>query len=292
MHRVLSLSSRTLLGFAISGFGIFGCGATHADAHKPPSRHASSTPPRASSALWVADQYFVSAAFPDEPAHVTGEFAQRFADRPTLGSLLAPRVQVAIRPLVERDDSAIVAATVTDPARHRVSEWYSYLARERGTWKMYALRTVEFSSAYRAMLDSLPTGRQMVNPAGAQRASVILATGSDSALRAFVASHEAPLDSLVVAYRSTPNAPAMIDIGDAESAPTSGVRRLFAATSASTVFRNPANPECTFIRMGGEGRRQVGAFRADVGCRIPPMNPAGLVYTEHVTGPWYVYRAL
>ena len=60
----------------------------------------------------------------------------------------------------------------------------------------------------------------------------------------------------------------------------------------STVFRNPANPGCTFVRIGGEGRRQVGAFRADSGCRIPPMSPAGLVYTEHVHGGWYAYRAL
>lgn len=280
MHRLLTLSTCALLTLVVAG-----CGATHADAHHA-ARHAATAPPPTASAAWVADQYFVATAFPDESAHVTGEFARRFANQPTLGSLLSPNARVALRPLFEQGDSAVVAATVTDPAHRRVSEWYSYLVRERGTWKMYSLRTVEFTPGFHARADSLATRRE--------DSSMAVAAGSDSALRAFVASHAARLDSLVAAYRATPNARPMLDVRDsvAPGDAYAAVHRLLSASDVTTVFYNPANPACTFVRIAGEGRRQVGAIRAGSGCRIPPMNPAGLVYTEHVQGDWYVYRAL
>lgn len=267
----------------------------------PAIRHARTAVPPSSSPLWVADQYYVASSFPDEQTHITGEFARRFGSQPSLGSLLAPDATVALRSVRERADSVTIAATVTSPDRRRVAEWYTYLVSDSGTWKMYAVRTVHFSPRYYSALDSLAREwRAPDAPRGAE-ASMALAAGSDSMVRAFVATHAGRLDSLVDAYRAVPDAPAMIDVGDsaamvrrrraAVAAPAT-VHRLLIANDVSTVFHNPANPGCTFVRINGEGRRQVGAFRADSGCRVPPMDPAGLIYTEHVQGRWYVYRAI
>lgn len=272
MHRALSLACCTLL------VTVAGCGAKRAVPH-PAIRHAATAIPASTSPLWVADQYFVASEFPDERAHITGEFARRFGTEPSLGSLLAPGATVALRPLAEHGDSAIVAATVTNPVSRRVAEWYTYLVRDAGTWKMYAIRTVQFSPRFYARLDSLAGGAHIADAPPGQRASMTLAAASDSALRAFVMAHEGLLDSLVAAYHAAPGAPAMLDVSDSTAVVT-------------TIFRNPANSGCTFVRINGEGRRQVGALRADSGCRIPPMSPAGLVYTEHVQGGWYAYRAL
>lgn len=282
MHRASSLIPGALLALVIVG-----CGAERAVSHSA-VRHASTAVPSSTSPLWVADQYYVASSFPDEKAHVTGEFAQRFATEPTLGSLLSPAATVSLRPIREQGDSAIVAATVTNPAHRRVAEWYSYLVRDGGAWKMYAVRTVEFTPSFYARVDSLAQQ--------GQRSSMIVAAGGDSALRAFVATHVGSLDSLVAMYRAAPTAPAMLDVRDSvahdSAVAQQAVRRLLSASHVSTVFYNPANSACTFVRIDGEGPRQVGAIRADPGCHIPPMSPAGLVYTEHVQGDWYVYRAL
>lgn len=281
MSRASSLVSCTLLAL------VAGCGAESAASH-PAVRHARTPTPPESSPLWVADQYYVAPNFPAERAHIMGEFAQHFGSKPTLGSLLAPSASVTLRPVVEHADSAMVAATIADPAHRRTAEWYTYLVRDGGAWKIYAVRTVEFTPAFYARVDSAATRDQ--------RSSMMIAAGSDSALRAFVVSHIGRLDSLVTAYRAAPDAPAMVDARDTVASgradAQSAVRRLLAASDVSTVFYNPANPACTFVRIAGEGRRQVGAIRADQGCRVPPMSPAGLVYTEHVQGDWYVYRAL
>lgn len=281
MHRASSLLRCTLLALAVTA-----CGAKRSESH-PAIRHARTAVPPTSSPLWVADQYYVATSFPDESAHATGEFARRFATQPSLGSLLAPTASVALRPVLERGDSAIVAATVTEPDRKRIAEWYTYLVRDGGTWKIYAVRTVRFDVSYYALLDSLTGGTRAPEVPG-QDASMRLATSSDSAVHAFVAAHASALDSLVAAYRAVPHAPAIVSVRDS----VAPVRRLLAASSASAVFQNAPNPACTFVRINGDSRREVGAFRADSGCRIPSMSPAGIIYTEHVQGDWYLYRAL
>lgn len=295
MFRAPSLIRCTLLAAIAAG-----CGAKRAVPH-PTTRHASAAEPPSTSPLWVADRYYVASSFADEGAHVTGEFAQRFATRPTLGSLLAPGATVALRPVFEHGDSAIVAATVSEPDRNRVAEWYSYLVRDGGAWKMYAIRTVHFGPDYYALLDSLTSGKR-VSAFPGQAASMALAAGSDSILRAFVTSHAVRLDSLADAYRAAPGAPVAIDVSDsvavrnrrgiAATDPDASVHRLLGAAGVSAVFRDPANPGCTFVRINGEGPRQVGAFRADSGCRVPAMSPAGFIYVEHVRDGWYFYRAL
>lgn len=281
MYRASSLIHCTLLALVVTG-----CGAKRSASH-PATRHARTAVPPSSSPLWVADQYYVASSFPDEGAHATGEFAQRFAVHPSLGSLLAPTASVTLRPVLERGDSAIVAATVTEPDRKRVAEWYTYLVRDAGAWKIYAVRTVRFDAAYYALLDSLMRGTRAPDMPG-QDASMRLATESDSAMHAFVAAHASQLDSLVAAYRAVPGAPAIVSVHDSVTA----VHRLLTAASASAVFRNASNPACTFVRINGDARREVGAFRADSGCRIPSMSPAGIIYTERVQGGWYIYRAL
>ena len=281
MYRASSLVRCTLLALTVTA-----CGAKRPESH-PAIRHARTAVPPTSSPLWVADQYYVASSFADESAHATGEFAQRFATRPSLGSLLAPTASVSLRPVFEHGDSAIVAATVTEPNRKRVAEWYTYLVRDAGTWKIYAVRTVRFDAGYYALLDSLTRGARAPDVPG-QDASMQLATASDSAVHAFVATHTPRLDSLVAAYRATPRAPAIVSVRDSLAA----VRRLLAASNASAVFRNASNPACTFVRINGDARREVGAFRADSGCRVPAMSPGGIIYTEHVKGDWYLYRAL
>lgn len=287
MLRASSLIRCTLLALVVTG-----CGAKRAVSH-PATRHARTAEPPSTSPLWVADRYYVASSFPEERAHATGEFAQRFATQPTLGSLLAPSATVALRSVLEHGDSAIVAATVTEPDRNRTAEWYSYLVRDGGTWKMYAIRTVHFEPEYYALLDSLATGKRASAYQG-QRESMVLATASDSVLRAFVTSHSAQLDSLADAYRAAPHAPATIAVSDPATVADQGasVHRLLGATNASAIFRDAANPGCTFVRINGEGSRQVGAFRADAGCRVPAMSAARLIYVEHVRGDWYLYRAL
>lgn len=275
-----------LIRCASLAFAVAGCGAQRAVPH-PSTRHARTAAPPSTSPLWVADQYYIESSFPDVRAHATGEFAQRFASQPTLGSLLAPSATVALRTVVERGDSAIIAATVSEPDRKRVTEWYSYLVRGAGAWKMYAIRTVRFDPSYYALLDSLTRGARTPD-APSQVASMTLATESDSALREFVASHTMQLDSLVGAYRTLPGVPATIGVHDAAQP----LHRFLVASNASSVARDPAHPGCTFVRINGDERRQVGAFRADAGCRAPSMSPADFIYIEHVQGGWYLYRAL
>jgi len=250
---------------------------------------------------WVTDQFYGWTAFPSESAHVTGEFARRFDKMGTLGALLKPTAKVSLpRALAESDTRAVYATTISEAKR--TAEWYTYLVREQGTWKIEAVRTLEFKPLYYALLDSLRRGWHFPDAPPTLRQTMELTIAPDSAIRKYFVLHQEKFQAMADAFRAQPTLQG-VDLADVASVRArhgkpvpndreAPVRALLSQTAATTVFRDVKFPGCVFVRIGGMGGAHAGYMYAPAGCTVPPMNPHSFIYIQKIRGAWYAYKAL
>lgn len=264
-------------------------------AHRPPGIQA---PPRGTAA-WVVDQYYAAPDFPDERAHIAGDFARDSGDRAPVGAGLPRDAIVTSRPLRQTPDSAVFSTTIRTGSR--VAERYTYLVRDRGTWKIIAVRAADFSPAFRAAAESIAAGRLIPGAPVAIDSGLVLGAGPDSALAAYRRRHAALLDSVAHAYLGAPM-PHVVDVLERATPPDRAdphiatariraLRALLARAGVRAVFRDARHPACVFVRVTSEGGHEVGYLYAPDGCRPPTPDPGAFYYVERLAPHWYVYRA-
>jgi hypothetical protein len=257
---------------------------------------ASSRAEERRSAEWVVDAFYAHPSFPERASHITGEFKANYADAPTMGSLIPRGVRVSSRALLQDTDRAVFATSLSGAARDQ--DWYTYLRREQGTWKIEAVRTLSFPRAHYVLIDSMEARRvhgRLVDSVVPTLETMQLAVRSDSALKRYLLDHQSALRELVRRF----GADRIVAISaDGNVAPTGVIqeaeRRSFASAlrglRLGAMMRDQRSPACVFVKIGGVIDNDVGYIYAPDGCVRPPLSPKEFIYVEEVAPHWLVYK--
>lgn len=247
------------------------------------------------SAAWVVRQFYASRSFPGLAAHITGEYRANYPGAPTMGSRLPPGVVVTSRPLLADTQRAVFATALRDTAK--AEDWYTYLRREQGVWKIEAVRTLVLPPLVYMLLDSLQAARKTVT-LGELEARLMenlrLTAQSDSALKAYLIEHQPAFLAIARHFEAIPGADGISEEGKIRGrAPEAGRRQLAAELRAlhlTGVMRLPSAPRCIFILIGGMTDNEVGYIYAPEGCAPPALSPGDYIYVERVAPGWYIYK--
>lgn len=247
------------------------------------------------SAAWVVEMFYGRPAFPGLAAHVTGEFAEHYGGAPTMGSGLPPEVVVTSRPLRMESERAIFATHLRD-ASHAL-DYYTFLRREGGVWKISEVRTLALPPLHRALLEELEgmrSRRELPDSMVAQLENMRLTTASDSALKAHFFAHEPAFRALAERFAATRGLTALSTeraaTGSATPAETRELRAALRALRLSGLERRPKAPGCVVLVIGGMLDNEVGYIFAPPGCTPPTVSPSAYIYVEQIAPGWYLYK--
>jgi len=70
------------------------------------------------------------------------------------------------------------------------------------------------------------------------------------------------------------------------------IQDLLERAGVTRVFRDARYPQCTFVRINGASRSEVGYLYAEDGCVPPPLDPNNFIYVEKAADHWYVYKVI
>jgi hypothetical protein len=251
--------------------------------------------PPAESANWVVEQFYARPAFPEKAAHLGGEFefAAHYAQASTMGEQLPPSVRVVSRALMRGDTRAVFATTLRDSAE--AQDWYTYLAREGGVWKITAVRTLALPPFVRTLRNDLRAMRPRPDSLDARLRNLELTMQSDSALRAYFAARRDAFDALAAAFGQLSTLRIVRSDGTAEPGASPAEARAVVAQLRAldlNAISRAAGPSdaCVRVSVGGILDNDVGFLRVGPGCPVPPMTPQEYIYVEPVAPGWVIYK--
>lgn len=247
------------------------------------------------SAAWVVEMFYARPSFPGLAAHVTGEYAQNYADAATMGSRLPPEVAVTSRPLRLEADLAIFVTHLRDSERAR--DWYTFLRREGGAWKISEVRSFVPQPIYEALVqdwEERRSRRDLPDSLVSVLETIRLTAASDSALAAYLLAHEPAFRALAERFAAARELTSLSMVsgstGNVTPADTHALKEALHALHLSGVLRRQEEPGCLFLVIGGLGDNEVGYIHAPPGCTPPLISPGGYIYVEQVAPGWYLYR--
>jgi hypothetical protein len=251
--------------------------------------------PGPASPAWVVEQFYARRTFPELARHITGEYAANYADAATMGARLPPSVVVTSRPLLAEGDRAVFATALRDPAH--AEDWYTYLRRENGVWKIEAVRTLALPPFIYMLLDSLDAERArgpLPDSLVSLAETIRLSTRPDSALKMYLAEHESALLALASRFEAVRALTAITVDGTATGSAAAAERRELTAglraLRLTALSRRPQVPGCIFLTIDGVTDNEVGFIHAPPGCTPPPLSPHEYIYVERVAPGWYLYK--
>jgi len=255
---------------------------------------------QAGSPAWIVDHMYAYPDFPEQNKYITGEFARRFGGMPTIGSTLKPGVKVSSPRAIGTTDSTAIYSTAIGDSGKQI-EWYTYLVRDLGQWRVEAVRTLEFPKVFYVMYDSLRAGKKIPDAPPQMQQIMALSMASDADIQKYFVDHQGAMQAVVDAFNKT-TLPG-VDLSDSAAVAArrgsplpndreAPVRALLEQAGVSTVFHEKHFPNCTFVRIGGIAHTQVGYLYAPAGCKVPNINPLNFIYVAKIRDSWYEYKLL
>jgi hypothetical protein len=267
----------------------------------PPDRDNAQATVNAASPMsgpaWVVEQFYGRPTFPQLDQYITGEFAEHYRDAGTMGERLPRGAAVRSRALRQDDTVAVFATAIRD--RHHTRDWYTFLQREDGRWKIAAVRTLALPPIAYVLPDSMRArfrAKLLPDSLVAVMERMALTVASDSALSAYVLVHQADLLTLAQRTAAIPELDAISVDGQVSPSGTLRPQQQSAlvddmrALNIGAIIREPEYPQCTFLKVGGEHDDHVGFLYAPPGCTLPALTANRFIYLEQAGNHWYVYK--
>lgn len=175
------------------------------------------------------------------------------------------------RVLQEDSLTAIYATVIERDSSSR--EWYTFLRYDgKEGWLVEASKTLDLNVA------------------------------SDSSIKAYLQANKPIFDSIVDLFSRravlssvdvSDTLPQEIRDGKVLSTNRSGqIHKALQETLATRVFRDFRYSGCTFVRLDGFNREEVGYIYSPEGCVLPRMSPDQFIYVDRVTDDWFVYKVI
>lgn len=219
----------------------------------------------------IVRAFFGPSGIADKPSCYTGEMLSHFKDQPTLGQSLPRGALVGARPLFASPTRSVFGATIA--YQGSTQDWYAFLARESGQWKLEAVRTLAQTGISAGVLQQLRQKSRRTTEEEWMLRNLELMLKSDAELRAFVVSHLKELGQVA----------SLLAAGE-EGAARTAARVLHVESIAK---RDNGNIE---LIIGGVVDNVVGFAYVPNGGSPPTLSPDDYIYVEHVQEGWYVFK--
>jgi hypothetical protein len=239
-------------------------------------------------------RFYADSVLSDRSTIATARFAKLLDTTPTPGAMLPRGTRLAIRE-IERDSAHAVYETESGPEKH-FADWYTYLVRESGKWKIDNVRIFELPPVHFLILDSLEAKKNLPDSLGFARDRMRLAASSNAALKAHFAAHKAAILKLASDFESHTAVNALDESGatfPADALPQDDRNALTAAMHAlnlGAALRKHDALQCVRYKIGGAEQTTVGYMHFGATCEKPTMGTEDVMYMERVAPGWYVYR--
>lgn len=242
----------------------------------------------------IVRHFFADSVLPDRGSMLTPRFDKLMDTTPPPGAILPRGGRVVIRE-ISRDSANAVFETETGPAT-RFADWYTYLVREAGRWKIDNLRVFELPPAHYLILDSLEVKKNLPDSIAFVRDRMRLSASSNAALKAHFAAHKAAILKLASMFESHAAITGFDESGatiPANALPERDGKALSAAMHALDIgaaLRKLDAPQCVRYKIGGVDETTVGYMHFGASCTKPVVGREDVMYMERVAPDWYVYR--
>jgi hypothetical protein len=242
----------------------------------------------------IVHHFFADSVLPDRSSMLTPRFDKLMDTTPPPGAILPRGARLVIRE-ISRDSANAVFETETGPAT-RFADWYTYLVRDAGKWKIDNLRVFELPPVHYLILDSLEVKKNLPDSIAFVRDRMRLSASSNAALKAHFAAHKAAILKLASMFESHAAITGFDESGatiPANALPEANGKALSAAMHALDIgaaLRRLDAPQCVRYKIGGVDETTVGYMHFGASCTKPVVGREDVMYMERVAPDWYVYR--
>lgn len=222
--------------------------------------------------LTVMDHFFTKNGTNNRAAEYTGEMS-KFIDMPTVGQGVKGDVEAQYR-LLESDDSKLIYAVLLK-ADHYSQNWYAYLQRDNGDWKLSAVRTLALPKFYTITSISklIPEKSMRSQKEEALYQNVKMTNESDENLKQYLRDNIEKLNEVASLSK--------IDV----DAAVEKAKALFFTTA-----RYDPSSKIVDIIIGGIMDNSVGYMYIPDLDKKPIMSNDEYIYIEHIIDSWFIYK--
>ena len=242
----------------------------------------------------VVHHFFTDSVLPDRSSMLTPRFDKLMDTTPPPGAILPRGARLVIRE-ISHDSANAIVETETGPET-RFADWYTYLVRDGGKWKIDNLRVFELPPVHYLILDSLEVKKNLPDSVAFVRDRMRLSASSNAVLKSHFAAHKAAMLKLASMFESRTTITGFDESGatiPANSLPESDRKALSAAMHAlgiGAALRKLDAPQCVRYKIGGVDETTVGYMHFGASCPKPVVGREDVMYMERVAPDWYVYR--
>lgn len=242
----------------------------------------------------IVHRFFADSVLPDRNGVLTERFNKLLDTTPIPGAILPKGTRLAIRE-VSRDSTHAVFETESGPEK-RFADWYTYLVRDAGKWKIDNLRVFELPPLHYLILDSLEAKKSLPDSVAYLRDRMRLSASSNAALKAHFVAHKVAILKLASAFESHTAITGIDENGETSPAnglPESDTRALTAAMHAVSIgaaLRKLDARQCVRYKIGGVDETSVGYMHFGASCAKPVVGREDVMYMERLAPDWYLYR--
>jgi hypothetical protein len=242
----------------------------------------------------IVHRFFADSSLPDRGSVLTARFDKMLDTTPIPGAMIPRGTRLVIRE-ISRDSAHAVYETESGPET-RFVDWYTYLVRDAGKWRIDNLRVFELPPVHYLILDSLETKKNLPDSVAFVRDRMRLSSSSNALLKAHFAAHKAAILKLASEFESHPQMRGLDESGQmfpANALPDAVRNALTAqmhALEIGAALRKLDALECVRYKIGGVEQTTVGYMHFGASCKVPAMGTEDVMYVERVAPDWYVYR--
>jgi hypothetical protein len=285
--------SGVLLALAL---GCLGVGATGASAqHKATTAPTTSAGTSQTQAMAVlVRRFYTDSIIANRGAIYTARFDKAMDTTPNPGALIPHGTRVVTRQIV-RDSARAVFETETGPENH-FADWYTFLVRDAGTWKIDNVRLFELPPIHYIILDTLDVRKNLPDSLVFVRDRMRLSASNNAALKANFAAHRMEIEKFAARFESHSEMSALDESGQTfpanalQGPEADSLRASMHALKLGAALRRKDALQCVRYKIGGSEQTTVGYMHFGATCPAPTMGEDDVVYFERVAPGWYLYR--
>lgn len=223
---------------------------------------------------WLVDMFFKQTYFPDKELYFVGDMLQD-VNYHTIGEELNGRGSVSFRAVEYNDQHAVYSIDIKDNKSN--VNFYCYLQKVSGNWKIKAVRKFEFPDFIYSSADSLSRIENLPDSVSSLLGSLELMTGTDENLKTFLSENINDFYNIISAFKNNE---------------TEVLKFLMSKLNLDYIFIDDLYPKCFFILPGKFNRIEVGFIYSKNNSALPKISPGRYIYIEEVLPNWYVFRAM
>ncbi len=242
----------------------------------------------------IVHRFYTDSILPNRGSDLTSRFDKLLDTTPIPGAIIPHGTRLVIREIA-RDSARAVFETESGPEK-RFADWYTYLVRDSGRWKIDDVRVYELPPVHYLILDSLEAKTNLPDSLAFVRDRMRLSASSNAVLEAHFASHKAAILKLAADFESRKGITGLDESGamaPSNALPDSDTRALTAAMHALKIgaaLRKLDALQCVRYKIGGVDQTTVGYMHFGASCPKPVMGVGDVMYMERVAPDWYLYR--